>query len=38
MWTDLLRAEYIGLLIGAFGIGWGLGYMVRAVERVFDML
>lgn len=38
MWTTELAGEYLGLLIGSWAIGWGLGYLVRAVERVFDMM
>lgn len=37
-WSEQLAAEYLGLLIGAWGIGWALGYLIRSVERFFEAI
>lgn len=38
MWTTELATEYLWLLFGSWAVGWGLGYLVRAIERAFDLL
>lgn len=38
MFTPELASEYLGTLLGAYGIGWALGYVVRSLERLFDLL
>lgn len=38
MWTTELAAEYLGLLMGSFGLGFALGLLVRSVYRTLEML
>ena len=35
---DVLLADYLGVLIGSFFVGWGFGWLYQTVRRALESI